>query len=253
MKNARKSPWRLLYKLHRYLGLAVSVILILLAITGIALNHTDDWQLNSRYIKSPTLLNWYGVNRPSAIRSYQAGPHWISQLDQQSYFNTQALITNNQLLVGAISTELFLVLAFEKQLLLISDNGTVIEKIPLEAPIDSIGVTGQDTVFIRLDTQIKVSHDGLLSWQSALDSGIQWSEETALTEPLSDQIQQTHQQHIIPYERFLLDLHSGRLFGEVGVFIVDLSGILLIVLTLSGCWIWLRHRLKSRFHNKRLR
>ena len=51
MKNARKSPWRLLYKLHRYLGLAVSVILILLAITGIALNHTDDWQLNSRYIK----------------------------------------------------------------------------------------------------------------------------------------------------------------------------------------------------------
>jgi hypothetical protein len=116
MKNARKSPWRLLYKLHRYLGLAISVVLILLAITGIALNHTDDWQLNSRYIKSPTVLNWYGLNRPSAIRSFKAGPHWISQLDQQSYFNTQALITNNQLLVGAIRTEPFLVLAFEKQL-----------------------------------------------------------------------------------------------------------------------------------------
>ena len=123
MKNARKSPWRLLYKLHRYLGLAVSVILILLAITGIALNHTDDWQLNSRYIKSPTLLNWYGLNRLSDIRSYKVGPHWISQLDQRSYFNTQALTTNNQLLVGAISTEPFIVLAFEKQLLLISDRG----------------------------------------------------------------------------------------------------------------------------------
>ncbi len=252
MKNARKSPWRLLYKLHRYLGLAISVVLILLAITGIALNHTDDWQLNSRYIKSPTVLNWYGLNRPSAIRSFKAGPHWISQLDQQSYFNTQALITNNQLLVGAIRTEPFLVLAFEKQLLLISDNGTVIEKIPFEKAIHSIGVTEPDSVFIRLDTRIKVSHDGLLSWQSAPDSGIQWSQETALTEPLSDQIQQTHRQHIIPYERFLLDLHSGRLFGEVGIFIVDLSGILLILLTVSGCWIWIRHRIKSRFNNKRL-
>lgn len=253
MKNARKSPWRLLYKLHRYLGLAVSVILILLAITGIALNHTDDWQLNSRYIKSPTVLNWYGVNRPSTIRSFKAGPHWISQLDQQSYFNTQALTTNNQLLVGAINTERFIVLAFKKQLLLISDNGTVIEKIPLETPIDSIGFTGQNTVFIRLDTQIKVSYDGLLSWQTVSDPSVQWSQETALSEPLNAQLQHTHRQHIIPYERFLLDFHSGRLFGPVGIFIVDLSGILLIVLTLSGCWIWLRHRLKSRFHNKRLR
>mgnify|MGYP000202667046 CR=1 FL=1 len=252
MKNARKSPWRLLYKLHRYLGLAISVILILLAITGIALNHTDDWQLNSRYIKSPTVLNWYGLNRPSAIRSFKAGLHWISQLDQQSYFDTQALITNSPLLVGAIRTEAFFVLAFEKQLLLLSDNGTVIEKIPLEQAIHSIGVTEPDSVFIRLDSQIKVSHDGLLSWQSAPDSGIQWSQETALPEPLSDQIQQTHRQHIIPYERFLLDLHSGRLFGEVGIFIVDLSGILLILLTVSGCWIWIRHRIKSRFHNKRL-
>ena len=253
MKNARKSPWRLLYKLHRYLGLAVSVILILLAITGIALNHTDDWQLNSRYIKSPTLLNWYGLNRPSDIRSYKVGPHWISQLDQQSYFNTQALTTNNQLLVGAISTEPFIVLAFEKQLLLISDSGSIIEKIPLETPVHSIGVTGQDTVFIRLDTQIKASHDGLLSWQTVSDPSVLWSQETTLTEPLSDQLQQTHRQHIIPYERFLLDLHSGRLFGPVGIFIVDLSGILLILLSVSGCWIWIRHRLKSRFHNKRLR
>jgi hypothetical protein len=253
MKNARKSPWRLLYKLHRYLGLAVSVILILLAITGIALNHTDDWQLNSRYIKSPTLLNWYGLNRLSDIRSYKVGPHWISQLDQQSYFNTQALTTNNQLLVGAISTEPFIVLAFEKQLLLISDSGSIIEKIPLETPVHSIGVTGQDTVFIRLDTQIKASHDGLLSWQTVSDPSVLWSQETTLTEPLSDQLQQTHRQHIIPYERFLLDLHSGRLFGPVGIFIVDLSGILLILLSVSGCWIWIRHRLKSRFHNKRLR
>lgn len=253
MKNARKSPWRLLYKLHRYLGLAVSIVLILLAITGIALNHTDDWQFNSRYIKSPSLLNWYGVNRPSNIRSFQAGEHWLSQLDQQSYFNNQTLISNNHLLLGAISTADFLVLAFENQLLLISDTGSIIEKIPLDTAVRAIGITGNDTVVIRLDSEIKASHDGLLSWQIAGNLSPQWSQETTLPEPLNTQLQQSHQQHLIPYERFLLDLHSGRLFGPVGVFIVDLSGILLILLTVSGCWIWVRHRLKARFHNKRLR
>ena len=253
MKNARKSPWRLLYKLHRYLGLAVSLVLILLAVTGIALNHTDDWQLNSRYIKSPSLLNWYGVNRPSDIRSFQVGKYWISQLDQQCYFNTQPLTTNKHLLLGAISTADFLVLAFENQFLLLSDTGSIIEKIPFDTAVRAIGITGNDTVVIRLDNNIKASQDGLLSWQVTGDLSPQWSQETTLPEPLNTQLQKTHQQHMIPYERFLLDLHSGRLFGLVGIFIVDLSGILLILLTVSGCWIWVRHRLKTRFHNKRLR
>jgi len=37
--------WRFLYKLHRYTGLFSALILIMLAVTGIALNHTEDLEL----------------------------------------------------------------------------------------------------------------------------------------------------------------------------------------------------------------
>jgi len=42
----------------------------------------------------------------------------------------------------------------------------------------------------------------------------------------------------LSWERLLLDLHSGRLFGSVGVFIIDLAGIALLLIALSGVWVW---------------
>ncbi|MFT5351416.1 MAG: hypothetical protein ACI9MF_002239 [Gammaproteobacteria bacterium] len=43
-------------------------------------------------------------------------------------------------------------------------------------------------------------------------------------------------------ERILLDLHSGRLLGNAGVFIVDLAALFFVFLALSGSWMWLRKR-----------
>ncbi len=43
-------------------------------------------------------------------------------------------------------------------------------------------------------------------------------------------------------ERLLLDLHSGRLLGNAGVYIVDVAALLFIFLALSGSWMWWRRR-----------
>lgn len=42
------------------------------------------------------------------------------------------------------------------------------------------------------------------------------------------------------WERWLLDLHSGRLFGWVGILIVDLTAIAILFLVLSGFLRWIR-------------
>ena len=46
----------------------------------------------------------------------------------------------------------------------------------------------------------------------------------------------------ISRERVLLDLHSGRLFGWPGVLLVDLIGIGLGLMVLSGVWTSLRRK-----------
>ena len=42
----------------------------------------------------------------------------------------------------------------------------------------------------------------------------------------------------LSWERLLLDLHSGRLFGSIGVYIMDLAAIALLLIALSGVWVW---------------
>jgi len=40
----------------------------------------------------------------------------------------------------------------------------------------------------------------------------------------------------------ILDLHSGRFFGQLGPWVFDAAAVLLILLSLSGTWIWLKRR-----------
>jgi len=47
---------------------------------------------------------------------------------------------------------------------------------------------------------------------------------------------------VLPVERVLLDLHSGRFFGKIGPWLFDIAAALLILLSLTGSWIWLRRR-----------
>jgi hypothetical protein len=46
----------------------------------------------------------------------------------------------------------------------------------------------------------------------------------------------------IDWERFLLDLHSGRVAGNLGVWVMEISAWMMILLTLSGLWIQFKRR-----------
>ena len=53
-------------------------------------------------------------------------------------------------------------------------------------------------------------------------------------------------QHGLPLERVLLDLHSGRIFGEAGVWLVDAAALLFLLLAGSGLWLWGRRHASGR-------
>ena len=50
--------------LHKYIGIAVCIILIHLAVTGIFLNHTQDLDLDKHYVTSSWILDQYGLKVP---------------------------------------------------------------------------------------------------------------------------------------------------------------------------------------------
>jgi uncharacterized iron-regulated membrane protein len=42
--------------------------------------------------------------------------------------------------------------------------------------------------------------------------------------------------------RIILDLHSGRFFGVIGVILYDLAAICLVILGITGTMLWFRRR-----------
>jgi uncharacterized iron-regulated membrane protein len=46
----------------------------------------------------------------------------------------------------------------------------------------------------------------------------------------------------ISLETPILDLHSGRFFGNAGVLFVDIVGLLMCILAITGLWAWVRLR-----------
>lgn len=241
-KNNR--GWRFLYKLHRYAGLFSAIILLMLAVTGIVLNHTEDLKLDSQMIQSNTVLDWYGINSPTDLKSFSAGQHWLTLVNQQIYFDHSLLLKQQSQLLGAVETDDFIAAALSNSLLMLSLEGELIEQSPFKT-IDRIGIDYQRQVVIQSGNELTASNDGLLSWHAYNNEQIKWSTPSLPPKSIAKSIQNSFRTSVLPMERVLLDIHSGRFFGFAGVILVDISGVLLIVLALSGCSIWLKHQFRA--------
>lgn len=243
MNKNNHALWRFVYRLHRYIGLISAIVLLMLAITGIALNHTEALELDSHMIKSTTILDWYGIDSPKQFKSFATKNHWLTQADQALYFDQILLLSKKEQLMGAIETSEFIVTALTDSILLLSGQGELIEQIPVKS-IERIGLD-QDRIVVKSRAGTRFSEDGLLSWLPYQGNNIAWSKTEPTPETIKQRIKTKFRSSVLPLERVMLDLHSGRLFGNAGVLIVDITGFFLIVLALSGCAIWLKHKFRS--------
>ena len=78
----------------------------------------------------------------------------------------------------------------------------------------------------------------LVAWQPIQDNGIEFSRSAPVPEGLRDHL--FTRGHSISWERLLLDMHSGRIATRAGTFLVDLAGILLLFLAITGLTIWFK-------------
>ncbi len=236
--------WRILRKSHSYIGLSSGLVLLMLALTGITLNHTETLKLDSHFVQNKHLLDWYGIVAPKPKRVFKTPTHYLSQLNNQLFLNEKLILNLPDLLQGAIETKNFIAVAFTDSILLVSLEGEVIEQI--ERPnLTQIGINNLQHIFIKQSEVFYRSDDALLTWTTTDTKKIQWSKIEQLPVAIENSIRQQYRSRIIPLERIFLDLHSGRFFGNIGVIIVDICGVLLILLVLSGLSLWLKYNFKK--------
>lgn len=245
-----------LWRWHKRVGLACALLVVLVVVTGIALNHTTEFEFSGRGVHQQWLLDWYGIE-PASLSSVKVNEAWVSRDDTGSiYYQLQPVGRCNGPLKGAVAVAPFVVVACKSELVLLSNDGVYQEQLGgLYGIPDRISRLGACDAGVCLDVDGVISRLDLGSLQLNLHRGqsaVQWSSPpvaAAEVESLAALNNRATAQRL-DWERVLLDLHSGRIAGFAGVVLVDLAALGLLFLALSGFWIW--YRSAARVNRKRL-
>jgi len=238
---------------HRRVGLFALVLVIILAITGIMLNHTEAFELDETYVNNSWLLNWYGIEPEDEPVSYRvkntAGSHTISAWNQQLFFDDIATTTLEQDIHGAIAAEQFIVVALDNEIILLSYEGEFIERVSTSisfSNIQRLGIKYGRPVIETSEPLYYIADEHILDWDVILNQDIEWTEPYALNQDEHEQLLIAYRGNGLKLERVILDLHSGRIFGHYGVYLMDAAAIALLWLSLSGLWVWSKRRSKMK-------
>jgi hypothetical protein len=238
-----------LHKWHRRIGLLASGFMIFLVVTGIALQHSDDFELNRKFLSNTWLLNYYGI-KPNPITSYQTDNQIVSHAGETIYLSGKPILQDISVIHGAIkypsNSNDEIIIATNNALITIDHNGNIVDEITTqdglrEAPI-GITLSKDNTTVLRGINSSWESLGDLTDWQMLHSPHPQWSE-PSITLPALKQVIESHDMsQQINLERFILDAHSGRFFGKYGIYIIDLAAILLLILSITGIWLWVVRR-----------
>ena len=257
-KSTTKSPipiqrqFRILFlKWHRSIGIFSAGFMFFLALSGLVLNHAHNIGLDKQSISFKPLLSWYGVEIQSSDSGFPFGDSWLSNQQNSLYWNDKRIVDCPELRTSLAYQNFILALCSEN-IIVLTAKGLIVEVIS-ELPEQIVSMA-------TMSTNNKVRPALLLNGESKnyifdlenleftptddVKNTITNSESVALPSllpsPLLSSLDNIASDHSITWERLLLDLHSGRFFGQAGIMLVDLLALMFIFLSITGAWLWLR-------------
>ncbi|MDF1644822.1 MAG: PepSY-associated TM helix domain-containing protein [Pseudomonadales bacterium] len=247
MKLKRTLMLRLV-RWHRRLGLILVLFLVLLATTGILINHSDQLDIDQP-VRNSAVLSWYGVDSPDQVTGIQTPLGWFSQMGTGIYQQKKRIAQCDEAtFVGALALPNQFILACEQVLFVLDESGQVEEKLDalfgLPVPINGLSKNDSNEVLIRVgidksSSQVYKLNLEMAQWAIVTPVGqYEWPSLLAIPSDLQAALLSDYRGTDISWERVLLDLHSGRLFGSVGNWLMDIVAVLILLLASSGLRLW---------------
>ena len=234
---------RRLREWHRTLGVWAAFFLIFLSVTGIALNHTERLSLAHQPITNTLLLDHYGINSPSDVRFYQDNRMILT--NNLIWLDQKLLVEISSRFVAMGKFQQLWLVATDQYLFLFNDAGDLVDKISVATGLPSAIVAisvEQSNVIIDTSKGYYQADDDFLTWQAiATLKEPSWLQQSNATDQQIMHAIELYRSQFLTWERIIIDAHSGRIFGLFGVVGMDIAAILLILLSLSGLYIWIRY------------
>jgi hypothetical protein len=240
----RPNGW--LRRAHRWLGILLAAFVILFSCTGIAINHSDRWELNNRYVTWSWLLDAYGIRAPMPAASFADRGHHAALLGRRLYFDQREITGDVHTLTGLVVTSELALITTNDRAFVLTTEGDLIEQLDmtqqLPGGIASAGRLQNLAVVYSADTLYRSNADmtEFEAWSNAGAEEIVPSQATPLPEPILRSLQDQYRGRGLSTERLLTDLHSGRILGSAGTLFMDAIAVLLMILSATGIFMWMR-------------
>ena len=238
--------WGFIHKWHRKIGITAAFFVMLLVITGLLLNHTDNLNLQNLFVKNNILLDWYHIQPEGEGRGFMVNQHWVTQINSRLYFDQREIADHIDHLIGVVMLSDEFVVALEGSLLILTLSGEIVEGLAgaegVPAGIKSIGLSEKGELVIRAAHGDYLADLDATEWHEEEGLVVNWSESQEIPKDLYNQLLILYRGKGLPVERVILDIHSGRILGYAGVLLVDFMAILFLLLAMSGVWMWVKYR-----------
>src|SRR5216683_4497315 len=155
---------RLLRRWHARIGFAAMLFFLILAATGLALNHGRDLGLDARFVHADWLARWYGIKSEPPRRVFRSGHHVLTAANGRWLLDGKISGEKLPQPVGLVELADIFVVASETALYVFREDGELIEKLERGAlpgvPVQAIGSSARGIV-LRTASGIFTSADAL--------------------------------------------------------------------------------------------
>jgi hypothetical protein len=225
---------------HRRLGLAAALIVLLLSVTGLLLNHTHRLGLDRMRVTANWLLDWYGIPTDDHALGYRAGDRWLLWNGAGLYLDDKPVAETAVAPVGAAALpDGMLAVAFPDMLILLASDGSLVERIgpqSLPGPLERVAVDEGGLLVVATAAGRFLADAELASWRSTSVEAT-WSTPQEMPAALRERLSATRRPGLSA-ERVLQDLHSGRILGPWGPWLMDAAAIAFVVMAFTGIVYW---------------
>jgi hypothetical protein len=232
-----------LLRWHRRLGVAIALVLLMLVVTGVILNHSNELELDKRPVRQALLLQRYGVDLPKIV-SFRVRNSYLSLVGSNRLFLDEKEIAYCAApLYAAIAYDKGIVAVCSDQVLLLNREGEIVERLSeaygLPPAIRTLATAG-GALWLRTENgDYAADLNSLLFTAGPAPVDLPWVQAVQAEAAFKQRLSMQYLGNDVHWERLLLDLHTGRLFGRWGVYVVDAAAIGLLLLSFSGVWVWL--------------
>lgn len=239
MNRRPDTPTRFVRRWHRRTGLLLALFLAFLALSGLLLNHGEAFELEHTAIDTPWLMSWYGLKATVPETGYVIEEDLFAWQGEVRILAGKRLKAGGGAPIGAVKLGEQVWVASSEEIELYDNDARLVDRIGRNflpaTPIRRIGsVDGK--LAANIGNDLVATSDGI-AWQALPENAkVNWSRPSPLSDEQRSRLAPFFRPSL-PLSRIVADIHSGRIFGSYGPFLVDALGAVLLFLAGSGLWI----------------